>query len=248
MKTLIWFREGLSGHYLKSLVDDRDTKVSFRMDPWWPGLYDRPMSANWHDDCLCLHPIPNFDSSNFDLVLTVLAHKKIYHAAYNVFYKKLLVEQQLLDQHQQWQSDMVSWYDRAFYNIDEYVRLFSNDAAQNTNANVVNFDHMLDEEYIEQIFKQFFDRSMSSNMRSIVQQYKQKQLILDLSREQTSMKDIVDAVPDQYFLDSPWFAAYCIYKFENNNQLHESQRCWSINTIRQPIDRIFLLDISSQYQ
>ena len=247
MKTLIWFREGLSGHYFKSLVDDQPTVVSFRIDPWWPGLYDAPPVVDPTINCVCLHPIPNFDTSAFQTVVTILAHDKIYHAAYNVFYKKLLVEHQLTEEHKNWQLNPVAWYDRAYYNIQEYVGLFQQDTVNNTMLNVINFDHILQEEYIESVFKQYFNRAMSVNMRSIVARYREQQLGIELPLAGTEMSDIVSTIPDQYFAQAPWFAAYCIYKYEHNNKLAETDRLWSIDSIERPIDKEFLLQIATQY-
>jgi len=61
------------------------------------------------------------------------------------------------------------------------------------------------------------------------------------------MQEIVDPISDLQFEQSPWFAAYCLFKFEKNNLLAESQRLWTIDSVTSPIDKKFLLSIEHQY-
>lgn len=251
MKTLIFFREGLSGNYLKSLVTDCTDKIKFRVDRWNPSLSEPPATFD-SNNCICIHKHP----SNYkkiitpnDLILTIQVRDKIYHATYNNFYKKFLVENPgLTDKFKNWQCDLVTWYDITFYNIKEYYHLYKQDLANNTISNVIEFDRMLELDYIEGIFKHYYNRPVSKNMERIVTTYKELQLQYDISGNQHTMNDIVTALPDTAFLESPWFASYCIFKYETNNNLLESQRLWSINSINKPIDKQFLLDIETRYQ
>jgi hypothetical protein len=246
MKTLILFREGLSGHYLKSLIDDEPVDVKFRMDPWYPGIYDTLTPPAEDQSCVCLHQLPDaVYADKFDRVFTMLVNKSIYHAIYNVFTKKVLVEQSSPDEFACWQDNMVTWYDRCYYNIEEYWGLFRQDAAL---GQVIDFDQILDADYMDQLFQQHYGRTLSDNQRRIVTEYSAKQLNLTLSTSGTSMQEIVDAIPDHLFRENPWFAAYCLFKFEKNNQLPESNRLWTIDDVTQPIDRVFLLSVAQQYR
>jgi hypothetical protein len=251
MKTLVLFREGLSGHYLKSLIDDSNKEMSFRVDHWQPGIYDVPRT-NTEEDCKCLHThrinFKNFPLTNY-LCLTIQVREKIYTATYNNFYKKFLIENpQLQDDFKNWQSNAVNWYDRCYYNLKEYYQLYQEDLVNNNNPNIVEFDNILDLDYIESVFRKYFNRHLTDNMRRIVTTYKQLQLQYDLPKHESNMKDIVSSLPDTIFQESPWFASYCIFKYENNNNLQESQREWSIDQIQRPIDKQFLISIADRYQ
>jgi len=251
MKTLIFFREGLSGNYLKSLVTDCTDEIKFRVDRWDPSINEPPAIFN-NKNCICIHKHPsNYNKiiTPDDLILTIQVSNKIYHATYNNFYKKFLVENTgLADKFKNWHSDLVTWYDITFYNIKEYYHLYKQDLANNTISNVIEFDRMLELDYIEEIFKHYYNRPVSNNMKRIVTTYKELQLQYDLTGSQHTMNDIVAELPASVFLESPWFASYCIFKFETNNNLLESQRLWSIDLLNKPIDKQFLLDIATQYQ
>lgn len=250
MKTLIFFREGLSGHYLKSIIDDTVDTMNFRVDPWYPGIYqDQPDELT--EDCVCLHPAdvdPLEIMPKFDLVLNIQVYDKIYHAIYNNFYKKFLIENPAEQvKFNTWTDDCVYWYDRTYYNIKEYYRLYCQDREVYSFPNTVNFDHLLDHNYVEQLLNQYFNKGMNNNTRRIIAEYSSKQLQIDLTTKSKHMQEIAHSIPDQEFVRSPWFASYCIFKYENNNGLSEHQRCWSIDTLARPIDREFLLSIADQY-
>ncbi len=251
MTTLIFFREGLSGHYLKSLIYDSRTPMGFRVDPWYPGIYDsvRPFVR---ENCACVHPhLTNHKnlSQQFDLVLTIQVRKKIYHAIYNNFYKKYLIENpHLQDDFKNWHNNMAVWYDQTFYNIKEYYQLYQQDLVENTFSNVIEFDHLLEIDYIEHVFKHYYNKQLTCNMRRIVNTYAELQLQHNLSRDGQCMKDIISVLPDRVFQESPWFASYCIFKYETNNHLLENQRQWSIDSVTKPIDKEFLIAIADQYQ
>jgi hypothetical protein len=250
MKTLIIFREGLSGHYFKSLVDDLPVDVNFRMDPWYPGIYDQKTRPEdrVNEDCVCLHNADPVYEQQFDLVLNILVNQKIYHAIYNIFFKKFLIEDIDPEQYKNWKSNLSFWYDKSFYNIKEYYSLLTSDWNNSQYANKINFDNLLDVQYIEAIFKQYYNRKLTDNIVSIVAQYRAKQLEIVLTRDGKTMEEILAVVPDEKFNQSPWFASYCIFKYETNNNLKESQRLWSIDTVDKPIDKKFLLAIADKYQ
>jgi hypothetical protein len=250
MKTLIFFREGLSGHYLKSIIDDTADPIGFRVDPWYPGIY-RDELYDPQEDCACLHP-DGVDVESvvkeFDLVLNIQVYQKIYHAIYNNFYKKFLVENPTeQDKFKSWTDDPVYWYDRTYYNIKEYYHLHAQDQNKYALPNVVNFDHLLEDDYIADLLEQYFSKSINNNTKRIIAEYRSHQLQYELTKTGQSMADIVSALPDQAFIDSPWFASYCIFKYETNNNLLESQRTWSIDLMPHLIDRQILLSIADQY-
>ena len=247
MKTLIFFREGLSGHYLKSLIDDVPVKVNFRMDPWYPGIYTEKNQTSHVPNCTCVHKAHLTFEQQFNLVLTILVDKKIYHAIYNNFFKKFLVEDANPDQYKNWKDNLSFWYDKSFYNIKEYYILLNLDRKNNKYENIVNFDEILNEQYLQEFFKQYFNRELSDNMRLIIKQYSANQLEIELSQEGTTMQEIIDPIPDNKFNCTPWFASYCIFKYETNNNLKETQRLWSIDNINCLIDKKFLLDIQNKY-
>lgn len=254
MKTIILFREGLSGHYFKSLVDDSNEEIKFRVDPWHPGIYDNYSRSldTLKDDCKCLHPHlinTKILPSDYDLLLTIHVKKKVYVATYNNFYKKFLIENpNYHDDFKNWQLNAITWYDRCFYNIKEYYGLYQQDLTNNTIPNIIEFDCLLDVDYIEQVFQQYFNRSLTDNMRRIVKTYSDLQLQYDLSGNENKMEDIVLTLPDSVFQESPWFASYCIFKYETNNNLQENQRQWSVDLIKKPIDKAFLISIQDRYQ
>lgn len=250
MKTIILFREGLSGHYLKSLIDDKNQEISFRVDPWHPGIYNVPQNVN--EDCNCYHPhlmdFENF-SMTHKLCLTIQVKEKIYTATYNNFYKKFLIENPgLRDNFKNWQLNATSWYDTCFYNIKEYYQLYQQDLIKNTITNIIEFDNLLELDYIASVFHKYYNRPVTNNMKRIVKTYKELQLQYDLPKNGSDMKEIISLLPDAAFHKSPWFASYCIFKYETNNNLQESQRKWSINLVKKPIDKEFLISIADRYQ
>jgi len=249
MKTIIFFREGLSGHYLKSLVNDDPYRMTFRLDKYLPGIYKNP-DPNI-DRCECVHKhLIDWQklSVEYDLILTIQVQKKIYHAIYNNFYKKYLIENPHLQQDfREWNRNQLFWYDVTYYNMKEYHRLYQHDLIDNSFQNIINFDHILEIEYIEHIFKKYYNRNLTANMRRIVTEYANLQLQYDLSADDTSMHNIIESIPDKAFVESPWFASYCIFKYETNNHLDESQRLWCIDAMTTPIDKKCLIEISSRY-
>ena len=249
MKTLIIFREGLGGHYFKSLVDDLPVEVNFRMDPWYPGIYDASKDKKkLNESCVCLHFSPAILEKGFDLVLNIQPNKKIYQAVYNVFFKKLLVEEFTKEQYSNWKNHLVFWYDKSYYNIQEYFYLFDQDRKDSRYSNVIDFDSLLLESYVEEIFAHYYNRPLTNNMKLIIKQYREKQMNINLTRDGITMQEIVDPIADINFDQHPWYASYCIFKYELNNGLLESQRSWSIDSVKTVIDKKFLLEIQHQYR
>jgi len=249
---LVIFREGLGGHYLKSLIEDSDQEIGFRIDQRSTPTNLTP-APKYHKkySCECAH-LKDVDLEqihpNFDPILTIQVHEKIYHGIYNNFHKKLIVEDAgLAASFARWPDQAKFWYDTAFYNIKEYYMLFQQDRERNTFPNVIDFDHMLEISYIEKVFKQYLDRDISENICYRVDAYAKLQLAYDLAGKETDMHDILDVIPDPEFERTPWFASYCIFKYESANKIEEWQRLWSIDTSNQPINKDWLRNISNQY-
>ena len=244
------FREGLSGNYLRSLIQDSDQEIDFRIDKTYTSINQSTYTKKYA--CKCAH-LKDIDIKTVHItyhpILTIQVHKKIYHGIYNNFHKKLIVENQDLNaDFAHWHNNARFWYDTAYYNIEEYYRLFRKDTEQNTFPKIIDFDHILEIPYIEKIFRQYLDREISDNIRHRITAYARLQLPYDLSGNETQMCDILDIIPDHEFERTPWFAAYCIFKYEMTNQLSDSQRLWSINSIDKPVDKDWLRNISSQYR
>jgi hypothetical protein len=252
MRTLIFFREGLSGHYLKSLITDSQAEMTFRVDSWKPGIYNQRRVDNSNDSCVCMHAhLTDWQQLNqdFDVVLSIQVHKKIYQAIYNNFYKKYIVENPHLQQDfKNWKNNQLFWYDTTYYNTKEYYELYQQDLANNVFENVIDFDRILDIDYVDEILNKYYGKNVTKNTRRLVKTYSDLQLCYDLSRPDKNMKDIVADLPDCVFIESPWYASYCLFKFETNNNLTENQRQWSIDSIQEPIDKSTLLKIATQYQ
>ena len=256
MKTLIIFREGLSGHYLRALINDSREKINFRFDKYYSN--NCPQTENLEIDkitgpvCDCFHKeFINLTQvqKKYDLTVTIQVYQKIYHGIYNNFHKKILIENIELEKNfQYWHRNPIFWYDLSYYNLKEYYQLYQQDLLENTIKHIINFDFILDIDYIEHVFQKYLNRPINNNTKRIVQEYRSKQLMYDLSNNEKDMKDIISALPDSVFVESPWFASYCIFKFETNNNLSEYQRQWSIDSVNNVINKSFLLKISSQYK
>jgi hypothetical protein len=147
-----------------------------------------------------------------------------------------------------WTTNLSTWYDQTFYNIKEYYQIYQQDLVENTFPNVIEFDNLLDLDYIQHLLMHYYNRPLTKNIKRIVKDYSQLQVQYDLCTNGNDMKDIVSVLPDQVFRESPWFASYCIFKYETNNNLQENQRQWSIDSVTEYIDKSFLLSIASQYQ
>lgn len=252
MVPLVIFREGLGGNYLKSLIEDSDQAIGFRIDQEYTLTSQTPAPQYQKKySCDCAH-LKNGELDNvhltYDPILTIQVHEKIYHGIYNNFHKKLIVEDsELAASFSRWPDQARFWHDTAYYNIKEYHRLFQQDRERNIFPNVVDFDHMLEVSYIEKIFRQYLHRDITENICYRVDAYARLQLAYDLTGQEIDMQNILDAIPDPEFERTPWFAAYCIFKYELANHLTEWQRLWSIDTIDQPINKDWLRNISNQY-
>jgi hypothetical protein len=239
MKRILVHREGQSGHFFLALLEKFDLElIKFRIpDYLMSNTYNLEIT---HEVDYARH------ITQFDQVLRILPTKKIYHAIYNNFMKKLIVEQTNLN-FLAWRDNPALWYDICFYNINEYHAMIVDDVEKNQYKEIINFDHMLDHQYLDWVLSTYFDQCMDKERVEVLNNYKKMQLQLDLDNAEVSMQDIANTVPDELFELNPWFFSYCIYKYEKNNNLAESARQWSINNITGIQTKYDLLTIAECY-
>lgn len=238
MKTVIVFREGQSGHYLKSIIlNDNLTGVGFRM------------SEKHRESDIALTHNNNYQehTSQFDLVLRILPTKKIYSAVYNNFMKKLIAEEYSTDVLDTWHNNPVYWHDRCYYNIVEYYNLITQDIQTNLYTNVINFDRILDKNYLSDVLSKYFQIEFTDSRETIRKTYEELQLSLNLDQNRSDMEDIIDVIDDTLLIKNPWFFSYCIHKYELANNFTPQNRLWSINNIDQPPTKHLLLTLAQQY-
>jgi hypothetical protein len=239
MKRVLVFREGQCGNFLKYLLENEPTNpVSFRIND--------NHATDKFNLTLTHHVDTRLHEKEFDQVLRILPTKKIYLAAYNNFMKKHILEQSIQD-FQQWQKHTVSWYDTCYCNITEYYDLICQDIIANQYQNIIDFDRILQQDYIQHVFKQYFDQDLSQAQKSRLKEYRDLQLQVDLDVNYTDMQDIANNISDKMFEQNPWFFSYCVHKFEKHNGLSEIQRSWSIDNCSTVQTRQNLLEISHQY-
>lgn len=239
MKTVIVFREGQSGHYLKSIIlNDSLTGVGFRMS-----------EKHKKSDIILTHD-NNYQEhiSQFDLVLRILPTRKIYSAVYNNFMKKLIAEEYSAEVLDNWQNNPVYWHDRCYYNIVEYYNLITQDIQNNCYTNIIDFDQLLDKNYLSDVLSKYFQIEFTDSQETIRKTYEELQLTLDLDQTVASMEDIVKVVTDTSLINNPWFFSYCIHKYETANNFTPQNRLWSINNIDLAPTKHLLLTLAQQYR
>jgi hypothetical protein len=237
MKTVIVFREGQSGHYLKSIIlNDDVSNVGFRMPESWSDSITLTHNNNYKNH-----------KAEFDQVLRILPTKRIYSAVYNNFMKKLITEEYSTVILDNWLTDPVYWHDRCYYNIVEYYELISQDIQTNNYPNIVDFDQLLDQNYLNSILPRYFNIEFDNNRETIRQKYEKLQLTLNLDQDISSMEDIVAVITDNLLMENPWFFSYCLHKYELANNFTPQNRQWSINNIEQTPTKQLLITLADQY-
>jgi hypothetical protein len=239
MKTVIVFREGQSGHYLKSVIlNNALTNVGFRMTE----QYQENSITLTHANDYELH------KTEFDLILRILPTKQIYLAIYNNFMKKLITEEYSTTVLDNWQSNPVYWHDRCYYNIVEYYNLITQDIQTNSYPKIINFDQLLDKDYLTSILTQYFQVEYDNAREVIRKTYKELQLSMNLDQNVNNMEDIISVVNDDLLAKNPWFFSYCLHKYEQTNNFVPENRQWSIDNIHQVPTRQLLVSLADQYK
>lgn len=256
MNTLIVFMEGLSGNFLKILLTEQLDQVGFRIDTPVPSvctmqerqlLYKKQLLVGDLPPVACIHEADTALASRFDVVLKIIVRKKIYQAIYNVFHKKTLVEESGPSPFSEWQLHRGYWYDKTYYLIADYYKLFSQDWANNTWPCVVNFDHITDHDYLSEVLSTYFNKSLTDKQHRIISQYGEKQLQLPLHVAATTMDDIVRPIPPDLFHRDPWFASYCLHRFEQTHGWSEQHRNFSIDSLPRVITAELLVKLQHLY-
>lgn len=241
MKTLIVFREGHSGNFLKALVQNYPAdQVQHRVNELhYKELRDITLT---HDVDYLLH------QRQYNQVLRILPTDKIFAAIFNNFSKKILIEMTPPGEYEQWHSNTVRWYDQCYYNQVEYRRLIQADIAQNQYPNVINFDQLLNEQYIADVLQKYFGQELNLNHKELLAQYKQQQLTADVDTLDKKMPIIIGNITDAMMEENPWFFANCVLRYELANGLTESDRMWSIDACRTVQTTQDLLQLAQQYR
>jgi hypothetical protein len=239
MKTLVVFREGQNGNFLKLLIENyKHANVDFRISDIHP--------TN-HFDITLTHNVDFIlQKEKYDQVIRILPEKKIYLAIYNNFIKKLVREQAVLD-FSNWKSHTTAWYDTCFYNIEEYYNLICSDICNNQYTDVISFDLMLDPGYMNTVLNQYFGVKLDQSRLLLLESYSNLQLKIPIDSEAVLMQDISDVISDDMFENNPWFFSYCLHKFEKANNFTEKNRKWSIDSLPGILTRQTLTDISVMY-
>lgn len=221
----IVFREGHSGHFLRSVIlNDSADSAKFRMS-------DNFQNPNG----IFLTHNTNLVPNKFDPVFRILPTKNIYNAIYNNFMKKVLVEEFPEFKLSQWVQDPIFWYDKCYYHIKEFYFLIKQDIATNTFKNVVDFDKITDCDYLQSWLAHNFNKTLNQNQILLIKNYASKQLAIELKDDTaTSMQTIISPFSNTMLEQNPWFWAYSVFKFEQNNGLVESSRLWSVNEFHRP--------------
>lgn len=241
MKTLIVFREGHSGNFLKALVQNYPVEqVRHRVNE----LHFKEL----RDITLTHETDLEWQQPRFNQILRILPVQAIFTAIFNNFSKKIVIEMTQPDEWAQWRTNTVEWYDRCYYNQVEYRQLILQDIAKNQYPNVINFDRLLDSNYVEQILQKYFDMQMTENQQEILNHYASQQLQADVNSLHTTMAAVVGTITDKMFEENPWFFANCVYRYELANNLTETDRLWTMDdcvTVQKSKD---LLRLAEQYR
>jgi len=238
MKPALVFREGQSGHYFATLVAGQG-QISFRIE-----------EKNNVDTMYLTHNVDYVTQSNtFSPLLRILPCTHIYNAIYNNFVKKMLMEEYKHFKLSEWHNNRVFWYDRCYYNIKEYYNLIKTDIESNIYPEIINFDLLTDESYIESVLWKYFNIKLDQPRLNMIKEYRDLQLGIDLiDNNDTDMASIVAPISNQQFMENPWFWAYSVFKFEHNNKFSEIQRPWSVDDIgNNPPTKTNLIELSRIY-
>ena len=239
MKACIVFREGHSGHFLRSVIlGDPATVASFRMP-------DDLIKRRNGIEITLTHDANNIPDS--DCVLRILPMQDVYAPIYNIFTKKILIEEFAGFDLVNWVNDPVFWYDKCYYHIQEYHGQIQHDISTNIIANLVDFNQLTNLEYLGQLLEHYFCIEIDANRQALIENYARLQLQPDITNNSArSMQDILESITDDMLMQHPWFWAYAVFKFECNNNLTEQDRQWSVNNFKVPQTRLDLLQYAYQ--
>jgi hypothetical protein len=233
MRTVISFNEGCSGNFLAAVVSNSMINEYVRIDTsnnllkysMVPQLTHIPKRLS---DVVVTH------SDDYDEIVARLAADRvirietitgIYNAIYNVFIKKHIIEQgsPILTI---WPDRPAYCYDMTFEHLKDYHTKFSKINYHPAEI-LFDFGWTLD---VDSTVKFLISLGVQPDL-DLVKKYITHQQPIILDHTLLTMPDIVNQIPDDNFIDSPWWACYCIFQFEKNNELLESDRKWTIDSL-----------------
>lgn len=234
MRTVISFSEGCSGNFLAAFLTNSKIVNAYRIDgantnlnySMLPKLADyseplKPVIVTHEHDSQKIRAVLNPDQ-----IIRIEPVTGVFTAIYNVFIKKL-IDDDKEDILTRWPREPAYCYDRTFEHIKYYYANF-------VNSRLTSDEIFFDFGWIYDANKmtEFCNKINITGDFNLLEKYKQSQLPLLLNLPDTKdINKIISLIPDNYFVQSPWFACYCLFCFEVNNQLTEDQRLWSINEV-----------------
>jgi hypothetical protein len=267
MRTVISFSEGCSGNFLATFITNFDVAIHKhivdinRVDKTlrfnhinlinygWAMDIDDPSTHRKDLDNFTVIVTHSHDTQkikstlNPDQIIRIEPVTGLFTAIYNVFTKKL-IDDDKADIMKQWPSAPSYCYDKTFEHLKFYYAKFSN--SQLTADEILfDFGWIWDLEKMNIFLK---ETGMTGDF-DLLKRYQASQLPLLLNLPSTNnMSEIVAQIPSTYFEQSPWFACYCLFCFELNNNLKEEQRLWTIDNLSQVLGPNDLVDLSVKYQ
>lgn len=250
MKIVISFDEGCSGNFLAALLSDSILTSYNRIDSPENFLdYTTVPRFNYkvthHKDIIVTHENNITQIKKHfkpDIVIRIQTITGIFSAIYNVFTKKHLAETetQIMEK---WADDKNFSYDMTLEHLKDYFYKFTKNQSYE-DAIIFDFGNFYNKERIKEFFE---SHQLILKNEDLISKYQEKQfpLLLDLPNS-NRMEDIINIIPDDYFKNSPWFACYCIFCFEQLNKLSENKRRWTIDNIPF-LDKQTLIKISKLY-
>lgn len=261
MKTVISFDEGCSGNFLAAALTDSVIHKFHRIDA--PGNileYSGMPHFGWkgkpHYDWTPENPeLKNLiithetdvkrikEVFNADTVIRIQPITGLFSALHNVFSKKHVIEKRIPEL-LSWPKNPSQCYDLTFEHIKDYYKKFTVSRDYDT-AIILDYGYFYNKEKLLNFAKL---HNLKISNEKLIDEYMASQMPLLLNNPgSTNMKDIVALIPDKYFNASPWFACYCIFCFELNNNLPENRRQWSISDTPF-LNKKTLVELSSCYK
>ena len=254
---IISFYPGCSGNFLAAVISDshivRFDRIDNYIDPnssnnlKYFGINDLDNVPLDHATVIATHEsdikkiksiFPNYK------IIRIQPISMLFNALYNVFHKKIIDENRSNIMFV-WPSNPAYCYDMSMESLKDFYRQFITDK-NFEDAIILDFGILQDKKQLLE-FLHNINVKTNVNAEILIDNYLKNQLPINLeSIVGPTMEDIVSSIPDSYFLKSPWFVAYCIFRFELVNQLKESQRLWTIDQLTL-LNKSSLIKISYQY-
>lgn len=252
MRIAISFDEGCSGNFLAALISNSTIETFKRIDSPDNKLgYNSFPNFSYIDSNIKPSAVSVTHENNISLIKQLLGVDKViriqpltglFSAIYNVFDKKHIFEHQT-DIMDKWPQCPAYCYDMTLEHIKDYYAKFTVNRNY-TGAVVFDFGNFYNKDSIIEFAD---NHQLTINNHELIDLYQANQLplLLDIPTS-GEMEDIVKIIPDEYFLQSPWFACYCIFCFELVNNLKEIQRSWTVDNLPL-LSRDHLILLSKNY-